>query len=45
MHPAALFVRGVGSSEPHAEEPKPEAAPDPIEGEGEKHSKPWWKIW
>ena len=21
------------------------AAPDPIEGEGEKHSKPWWKIW
>jgi len=21
------------------------AAPDAIEGEGEKHSKPWWKIW
>ena len=21
------------------------AAPEPIEGEGEKHSKPWWKIW
>ena len=21
------------------------AAPDRIEGEGEKHSKPWWKIW
>jgi hypothetical protein len=20
-------------------------APEPIEGEGERHSKPWWKIW
>jgi hypothetical protein len=30
--------------------PKPGAseltpAPEPIEGEGERHSKPWWKIW
>jgi hypothetical protein len=22
-----------------------QAAPDPIEGEGEKLSRPWWKIW